>query len=139
MASQRMLDFMLSLPLSKHSPSQIARSALIRRLTNILKAVYAFDQPVKDRMLLYTSTKPLAESDPEAAPYSVICAPGFTSRGIPAYLVSFFCPSIPNTSFQTEIFTVQIRKDFWGGKLPPVDWFSLIVDGAQHYSSFEYP
>lgn len=138
MASQRMLEFMLSLPLCEHSPPRIARSALIWRLNNISTAVYAFDQTIKDRMLLYTSSEPLSASDPDAAPYSVICAPGYTSRGIPAYLVSFFCPSVRHSDFQTEIFTVQIRKDFWG-KLPPVDWFSLIVDGAQRYSSFEYP
>jgi hypothetical protein len=108
-----MIEFMLALPLS----------------------VYDFNQHIIERQLLYSGPSGLPSYD-EGEKYNVVCASGYTSRGIPSYLVSFCCP--PSDSCGPEIFTVQIRKDYWG-RLPPVDWFSLVVDGAQRKPSFEYP
>lgn len=113
MASARMIEFLLALPLS----------------------VYNFNQKIIDRQLLYSGPSGFSEDD--GRKYNVICVPGYTSRGIPSYLVSFCCPALDSVC-GPEIFTVQIRKDYWG-RLPSVDWFSLVVDGAQRVSSFEYP
>lgn len=139
MASPHMLDFLLSLPMCTslftltvhpHSISPISVSF------PPLLAVYAFNQPIKSRQLLYSSPAP----SPSSPPYSVLCTPATSSRG-PAYLVSFSCPSYPSGArggAKIEVFTVEIRKDYWG-RLPPDDWLSLVVDGAQRCQSFEYP
>ncbi|KAF8331293.1 uncharacterized protein EI90DRAFT_3123457 [Cantharellus anzutake] len=123
MASPHMLEFLLNLPLCA---------------SFIFISVYAFNQPVKSRQLLYSCPS----SSPSAPPYSVICAPAASSRG-PSYLVSFSCPSYPSPDSgpgvaKIEVFTVEIRKDYWG-RFPAVDWLSLVVDGAQKCKSFEYP
>lgn len=110
-----MINFLLALPLS----------------------VYDFNENIAGRRLLFSGQAAnLPASDGNK--YSVICAPASSSRGIPAYLISFYCPAAEKYGRGVEVFTAQIRKDYWG-RYPSEDWFSMIVDGAQHKNSFEYP
>jgi len=61
-----------------------------------------------DRQLLYSG--PGGKPFDDGSKYNVVCTVGYTSRGIPSYLVSFCCPAQERHGCGPEIFTVQIRK-----------------------------
>ena len=71
-------------------------------------AVYSFNQKILDRQLLYSG--PGGQPFDDGSKYNVVCTSGYTSRGIPSYLVSFCCPAQERHGCGPEIFTVQIRK-----------------------------
>ena len=69
-----------------------------------------------DRQLLYSG--PGGQPFDDGSKYNVVCTSGYTSRGIPSYLVSFCCPAQERHGCGPEIFTVQIRKGALDSFLP---------------------